>query len=138
MPETPLQDPDLARALAASMGYFVDSMEGLRQHPGPPASKGVGQIFLRGYWRPGDGGEGHFLWEPTSTVGLKQTMVEQEALVGERPEVFEVQFTAGGFGWVVVHLDGVERDELAELVFEAWRLSAPVRILEARGDKLPV
>ena len=67
MPETPLQEPDLARALAASMGYFVDSMEGLRQHPGPPASKGTGQIFLRGYYRPGDGGEGHFLWEPTST-----------------------------------------------------------------------
>lgn len=39
--------------------------------------------------------------------------------------MFEVQFTAGEFGWVVVHLEGVQRDELAELVFEAWRLSAP-------------
>jgi hypothetical protein len=79
-----------------------------------------------------------YLWEPTSTVGLKQTIAEQEALVGERPEVFEVQFNAGGFGWVVVRLDGVERDELAELVFEAWRLSAPIRVLEQRGDELPV
>ena len=57
--------------------------------------------------------------------------------MGERPEVFEVQFTAGGFGWVVVHLDGVERDELAELTFEAWRLSAPQRLLAERGDRLP-
>src|SRR5262245_8621207 len=56
-----------------------------------------------------------YLWEPTRTVGLKQTIAEQLALVAERPEVFEVQFTAGGFGWVVVYLDGVERDELAEL-----------------------
>jgi hypothetical protein len=79
-----------------------------------------------------------YLWEPTSTVGLKQTMAEQAALVGERPEVFEVQFNAGGFGWVVVHLEAVERDELAELVFEAWRLSATRGLLEARGDKLPV
>ena len=79
-----------------------------------------------------------YLWEPTSTVGLKQTIAEQDALVGERPEVFEVQFNAGGFGWVVVHLDGVERGELAELVFEAWRLSAPARVLEGRGDQLPV
>jgi hypothetical protein len=79
-----------------------------------------------------------YLWEPTSTVGLKQTVAEQEALVGERPEVFEVQFNAGGFGWIVVHLDGVERDELSELVFEAWRLSAPARVLDARGDKLPI
>jgi hypothetical protein len=50
---------------------------------------------------------------------------EQQALVAERPDVFEVQFTSGGFGWVVVHLAGVEADELSELVFEAWRLSAP-------------
>jgi hypothetical protein len=79
-----------------------------------------------------------YLWEPTSTVGLKQTMSEQAALVAERPQVFEVQFNAGGFGWVVVHLAGVERDELAELVFEAWRLSAPVRLGQARGERLPV
>ena len=79
-----------------------------------------------------------YLWEPTNTVGLKQTIAEQEALVGERPDVFEVQFNAWGFGWVVVHLDRVERDELAELVFEAWRLSAPARLQEQRGDKLPV
>jgi hypothetical protein len=79
-----------------------------------------------------------YLWEPTCTLGLRQTIAEQRALVGERPEVFEVQFTAYGYGWVVVHLDGVERDELAELVFEAWRLSAPAALLESRGERLPV
>jgi hypothetical protein len=78
-----------------------------------------------------------YLWEPTRTVGLKQTIAEQQALVSERPDVFEVQFTAYGFGWVVVHLEGVERDELAELTFEAWRLTAPVMLLEARGETLP-
>ena len=78
-----------------------------------------------------------YLWEPTSTVGLKQTIAEQTALVAERPEVFEIQFTAYGYGWVVVHLDGVERDELAELVFEAWRLSAPASLLDTRGERLP-
>jgi hypothetical protein len=78
-----------------------------------------------------------YLWEPTQTVGLKQTLVEQLALVAERPEVFEVQFTAGAYGWVVVHLAGIERDELAELVFEAWRLTAPTRLVEARDDRLP-
>jgi hypothetical protein len=78
-----------------------------------------------------------YLWEPTRTVGLKQTLAEQAALVAERPEVFEVQFTAGGFGWVVVKLEGVDRVELAELVFEAWRLTAPTALVEARGDRLP-
>jgi hypothetical protein len=78
-----------------------------------------------------------YLWEPTRTVGLKQTIAEQLALVAERPEVFEVQFTMGGFGWVVVHLEGVEREELAELVFEAWRLSAPSDLVDERDDVLP-
>ncbi len=79
-----------------------------------------------------------YLWEPTRTVGLKQTIAEQLALVAERPEVFEVQFTAGGFGWVVVYLQGLERDELAELTFEAWRLTAPATLVEERADRLPV
>ncbi len=78
-----------------------------------------------------------YLWEPTRTVGLKQTIPEQLALVAERPETFEIQFTSGGFGWVVVRLDGVERDELAELTFEAWRLTAPAELTGRRGDRLP-
>jgi hypothetical protein len=79
-----------------------------------------------------------YLWEPTRTVGLKQTIAEQRALVAERPDVFEVQFTAYGFGWVVARLEGIERDELAELVFEAWRLSAPAVLRNERADRLPV
>ena len=78
-----------------------------------------------------------YLWERTSTVGLKQTLVEQLSLVAERPDVFEVQYTSGGFGWVVVKLDGVERDELAELTFEAWRLTAPTALVDERDDRLP-
>ena len=54
-------------------------------------------------------------------------------LVAERPQVFEKQFTARGFGWVVVKVEGVERDELAELTFEAWRLSAPARPPRSNG-----
>jgi hypothetical protein len=78
-----------------------------------------------------------YLWHETRTVGLKQTVAEQLALVGERPDVFEVQFTSGGFGWVVVHLERIERDELAELTFEAWRLTAPSVLVDARADELP-
>ena len=78
-----------------------------------------------------------YLWEPTRTVGLKQTIAEQLSLVAERPETFEVQYTSRGFGWVVVRLEGVERDELAELTFEAWRLTAPVELVTARADRLP-
>jgi hypothetical protein len=90
------------------------------------------------YWRIAVGSHTFgYLWEPTGTVGLKQTLAEQLALVAERPETFEVQFTSGAFGWVVVRLAGVERDELAELVFEAWRLTAGAGLTEDRGDRLP-
>lgn len=90
------------------------------------------------YWRMAVAGQTFgYVWEPTGTVGLKQTIAEQLALVAERPAVFEVQFTSGAYGWVVVRLNGVERDELAELAFEAWRLAAPTSLLESRGDRLP-
>lgn len=69
-----------------------------------------------------------FLWPRTETVGLKQTLAEQAALVAERPDVFEVQFTTASYGWVVVYLQGIDPDELAELVFEAWRLTAPASL----------
>ncbi|WP_436495732.1 MmcQ/YjbR family DNA-binding protein [Actinokineospora sp. HUAS TT18] len=75
-----------------------------------------------------------YYWPRTQTVGLKQTLSEQRALVSERPDVFEEQFTAGGFGWVVVYLSGVKLDELTELVYEAWRLSAPDELVEAVPD----
>jgi hypothetical protein len=90
------------------------------------------------YWRLGVADRTFgYLWEPTRTVGLKQTIAEQLALVAERPETFEVQFTSRGFGWVVVRLEGVDRDELAELTFEAWRLTAPEALVVARADRLP-
>jgi hypothetical protein len=72
-----------------------------------------------------------YYWPRTKTVGLKQTLSEQLALVSERPDVFEIQFTAGGFGWVVVYLQRIDRAELAELVYEAWSLSAPEDLVAA-------
>ena len=78
-----------------------------------------------------------FYGPATQTVGLKQLLAEQLALVAERPEVFEPQFTSGQFGWVVVQLAGIGRPELAELTFEAWRLTAAATLVETRGDRLP-
>lgn len=71
-----------------------------------------------------------YYWPRTKTVGLKQTLSEQLALVAERPDVFEVQFTAGGFGWVVVYLSKIDADELTELLYESWRLSAPELLVD--------
>jgi hypothetical protein len=72
-----------------------------------------------------------YLWEKTETVGLKQTIAEQMALVAERPEVFEIQYTSGQFGWVVVHLTKIDATEMFELVTEAWCLTAPKPLVDA-------
>lgn len=78
-----------------------------------------------------------YLWEPTQTVGLKQTLTEQLALVADRPDVFEVQLTIGQFGWVVVQLARIDRAELAELTFGAWRLTAAAALVKQQADLLP-
>lgn len=77
-----------------------------------------------------------YLWPRTHTIGLKQPLAEQIALVAERPDVFEVQFTAGEFGWVVVHLPKIEFDEMRELVVEAWLLSAPKPLADEHEERL--
>ena len=47
------------------------------------------------YWRMTVGEKTFgYVWEPTRTMGLKQTISEQLALVAERPETFEIQFRA--------------------------------------------
>lgn len=62
MPENNLENSETLRSLAASLGYYVDSVDGLRQHRGRIS----GQVFLRGYYRAGDGAEGFFIWDETS------------------------------------------------------------------------
>ncbi|MGW0808410.1 MmcQ/YjbR family DNA-binding protein [Nonomuraea sp. NPDC002799] len=107
------------------MGVSVEEfLELLDELPGVRMSQGGEWIGVK----VGDKGFA-YLWEATETVGLKATIEEQLALVAERPEVFEVQFTAGRFGWVVVHLDKIDADELFELVAEAWCLTAPKQMV---------
>ncbi len=71
-----------------------------------------------------------YLQEDTGVALVKATIEEREALVGQEPEVFARSYTAGRFGWVEVRLDRVRPDELAELVTEAWCLTAPRRLVE--------
>lgn len=69
-----------------------------------------------------------YLNEATETAMLKATRDEQAALIAEAPEVFSPSWSSGRFAWVNVNLIRVDPEELAELVTEAWRLSAPKRL----------
>jgi hypothetical protein len=65
------------------------------------------------------------------SVTVKAPKEAQAALVGSEPETFSVPAYVGRHGWVAVRLDRVEADELAELIDEAWRMTAPKRLVKA-------
>jgi hypothetical protein len=62
---------------------------------------------------------------------IKSDVDEQRALTQTDPETFFVPPYVGPSGWVGVRIRTVERDELSELVTEAWRLTAPKRLVAA-------
>jgi len=62
---------------------------------------------------------------------VKSTHDEQRALTASDPETFFVPPYVGPSGWVGVVIRSVERDEMCELITEAWRLTAPKRLLAA-------
>ncbi len=61
---------------------------------------------------------------------VKSTLDERAVLVASQPEVFSEWYTSGRFGWVRARLDLIELDEARELVLEAWRLTAPKRLVQ--------
>jgi hypothetical protein len=62
---------------------------------------------------------------------VKSTHDEQRALTQMDPETFFVPPYVGPSGWVGVRFRTVDRDEMRELLTEAWRLTAPKRLIVA-------
>ncbi|MEU8138655.1 MmcQ/YjbR family DNA-binding protein [Streptodolium elevatio] len=69
--------------------------------------------------------------EGSPKVCLKATKETQAELLAADPATFTFPAYVGRHGWVDVALAGVDRGELAELVAEAWRLTAPKRLVKA-------
>jgi hypothetical protein len=63
------------------------------------------------------------------TASVKATRDEQSALVAAAPETFGVPAYVGRHGWVSIQLATVDPEELGELVVEAWRQTAPRRLV---------
>ena len=71
-----------------------------------------------------------------ATATVKASKEAQAALVGSEPETFSVPAYVGQHGWVGIQLDRVDPQEAVELLDEAWRATAPKRVVaafEARG-----
>lgn len=73
--------------------------------------------------------EGPVLGARVADVGVK------EALVADDPDVYFTTPHFEGYAAVLVRLDAIPVDELAELIVEAWLLRAPKRVAQAYLDE---
>lgn len=66
----------------------------------------------------------------SKTMTVKASKEEQAELIASAPEVYSIAAYVGRFGWVQVELSKVDKQELRELVIEAWRRTAPKKLLK--------
>ena len=67
--------------------------------------------------------------EGATHVSIKATPFVQEDLIDRDPDTFARAAYVGRFGWVEVNLDRVDLDELESLLSDAWRLTAPKKLV---------
>jgi hypothetical protein len=68
-------------------------------------------------------------------ASVKSTHDEQSALLAEDPETFFRPEYVGVHGWIGVVVVRADRDEMRELIIEAWRMTAPKRIVTAFDEE---
>jgi hypothetical protein len=66
-----------------------------------------------------------------SGASVKATKDEQTALLAEDPRTFTFPAYVGRHGWVGVDIRRIGPEHLRELVTEAWRMTAPKRLVRA-------
>ena len=68
---------------------------------------------------------------PDGSIVLKTTPENLDALVAADPETFR---RVWGERWVAVDVERLSRDDLGELVHDAWRLAAPKALVRAYDE----
>lgn len=59
-------------------------------------------------------------------MGFAFPREEREALVASRPDTFQMPGQSDlRYHWVVARMDALDRDELTELIHDAWRMVVP-------------
>jgi hypothetical protein len=74
------------------------------------------------------------LRDANEVLVVKVDKGEKQLLMEAEPEVFFETPHYHGYGYVLVRLEAIEDDELAEVIEDAWRLAAPKRLVKARDE----
>lgn len=64
-----------------------------------------------------------------STCSVKASKEDQAELIGATPDVYSAAPYVGRYGWVRVELSGADPGELRQVVVEAWRRTAPKKLV---------
>ena len=70
------------------------------------------------------------------TASIKASLDDQSGLVEMDPETFSVAAYTGRYGWVRVQLRSLSPALAERLIRNAWRQTAPKRLLAEVGDAL--
>ncbi len=68
---------------------------------------------------------------------VKCPMEEKEALLASGDPAFYTTPHYDGYGAVLVDLDAIDEERLAELIDQAWRVSAPVTLRRRHDESRP-
>ncbi len=97
-------------------GSLPETEEGLSY--GTPAFRVHGKLFVR-------------LHESGDTLVVKIDDRERAMRMQADPKAFFITDHYQGYPWVLVRLAAVRRDDLRDLLVDAWRLSAPRKLAAA-------
>jgi len=65
------------------------------------------------------------------TLSVKASREDQAELIAGEPDTYSVAPYVGRFGWVQVQLSTVDPDELRGILVEAWRRTAPKKMVKS-------
>lgn len=107
---------ELVRSVAMALPEATEDFEGV----GSPAYKVRGKIFAM-----------HHRHNDRPSMWCKAPAGVQDILVGADPDRFFVPPYVGHHGWIGLWLDqALDPDELADLVDESYRMTAPKRLVK--------
>ncbi len=89
---------------------------------GTPAFKVGGKLFAR-------------LHQDGTSLVVKIDPGERELWLKAEPRTFFITDHYRDYPWILVNIATVELDDLGDLLEEAWRLSAPKRLLAERDEE---
>lgn len=105
------------RVLALSLPGMVQS-----QHHGNPDFRVNNKIVVN-------------LDEEARQITVKLSVNDQMALMDRDDGAFSLPGGWAKFGWTTIHLDVAGRDEIEEIVIDAWRRIAPEKLVRQLDER---